>query len=344
MADVRPLLSLTIPTYNRSRFLAELLECVLPQVIGENRVEVIVSDNASPDDTEAVVRGFVAHGLELRYLRNEVNVGADANFLQCLNQARGKYVWVMGDDDLMAPKAIEQLLTLMERDEYDLVYLSSVGFSGEQRPTVLRDPFGRFAELITDGEFFMEKVSSMITLVSANIVNKDRLLSTPHPPIESLQNTMLLQLGWILPLVRTRCRILYVWERMLFHRAFNSGGWGLCEVFGVRLNAIAYRYFATEPKLAANLMKGVLSMWLPDHIMQLRREILRSMDGEDFSRKLAPLFAGNWRYWVFVYPTANLPLPFAIPVQRVNRLVMKVLRSLHLIGHYVLHRDRLLTP
>ena len=54
--EERPLLTIAIPTYNRSAFLSELLDCLLPQLLAEPRVELLISDNASPDDTLQLLR------------------------------------------------------------------------------------------------------------------------------------------------------------------------------------------------------------------------------------------------------------------------------------------------
>ena len=344
MPDARPLLSLTIPTYNRSVYLAELLECLLPQLAGEPRIELIISDNASSDDTPQMLQSFAARGLVMQYLRNPENLGPDANFLICLDKARGKYVWVMGDDDLLTPNAIRQLLSLLTYEEYDLVHLSSVGFSGDFRPTGKQDPLGRFAELVTDGNYFLQKVNALIGLISANIVNKDRLLATPHPAISSLNETNLLQVGWLFPVISCKCRILYVWERLLFYRNFNSGGWGICEVFGLRLNTIACRYFAAEPSLAENLTNGILTTWMPDQIMQMRLGREKAMESEDFASKLGPAFRSNWRYWILVYPLANAPLALAKPIHRASRLITNSVRAAWGVARYILHRGDIRTP
>ena len=105
----RPLLTIAIPTYNRSGFLAQLLEILAPQLAGESRVELIISDNASPDDTPEVVASFREKGLALIYRRNETNIGPDANFLQCFEQARGEYLWLFGDDDIILPGGIRNI-------------------------------------------------------------------------------------------------------------------------------------------------------------------------------------------------------------------------------------------
>ena len=75
------LLTIAIPTYNRSRYLARLLESLLPQLKGESRVELIISDNASPDETQATVEEYRLRGLDFRFIRNETNIGAEANFI-----------------------------------------------------------------------------------------------------------------------------------------------------------------------------------------------------------------------------------------------------------------------
>ena len=85
----RPVLTIAIPTYNRATCLRELLSGLSDQLHNESRVELIISDNASPDETPAVVEDFVARGLKVRYIRNAENIGPDANFLQCFEQARG---------------------------------------------------------------------------------------------------------------------------------------------------------------------------------------------------------------------------------------------------------------
>lgn len=342
----RPLLSLAVPTFNRAEFLAELLEAVLPQFTGTaaENAELLISDNCSEDNTAEVVAGFQVRGLPCRYLRNQMNVGADGNFLQCLNEARGKYVWVLGDDDLLAPNALRDLLSLLGQGEYDLVYLSSFSFSGEYPGDAPADKLGRYAELVTSGAYFLEKVNALIGLISVNIVNKERLLATPHPPIETLNDTNLMQVGWLFPLIRRRMSVLYVWQRLVAYRSYNSGGWGICEVFGVRLESIARRYFAEGPALASSLMNGVLRYWLFDAILEMRRGRHAEMNAENFAHDIRHLFHGNWRYWLFIWPVAELPLHVAEIYHRVFALVNKLTRAAQGLGRHLFCHGRYLRP
>ena len=177
----QPLITLAIPTFNRAAFLTELLASLLPQfaTLPSGTVELLVSDNCSTDETESVVRQFVSRRLHCRYLRNKANLGADANFLQCLDEATGQYVWVFGDDDLLVPDALPNLISLLEQAEVDLVYLSSFSFSGTVDTAAARragpDKLGRFAEVIHDSRYFLEKVNALIGLISVRLINKNRL-------------------------------------------------------------------------------------------------------------------------------------------------------------------------
>jgi glycosyltransferase involved in cell wall biosynthesis len=348
----QPLLSVTIPTYNRARYLAELLETLLPQLAGvpADVAELVISDNASEDDTAAMIAGFQARGLPCRYVRNEVNRGSDANFLQCLNLARGQYAWVLGDDDLLMPNTIASLLSLLAEGEYDLVHLSSFGFGGEageqkfSGAQVRKDKLGRFAEVVTDGQHFLEKVNALIGLISVMLVNKNLLEVTPHPPIEQLCNTNLMQVGWLFPLVQRRMRVLYVWERLVAYRQFNSGGWGICEVFGVRLEKIARRYFEHEPQLARALMNGVLRYWMFDSIIQMRHGLHSTMNCENFAADIRHIFARNWRYWMFVYPVASWPLPLADAWYRVFSAANRLTRVVQGAWRHMFRHGRYLRP
>jgi abequosyltransferase len=344
----QPRISLTIPTFNRASYLAETLEAILPQftAIAPEDAELIISDNCSPDNTAEVVASFRERGLRIEYIRNETNIGSDGNFAQCLRLARGQYCWVMGDDDILLPGAIPSLLSLLDQVDVDMVYLSSTGFSGNFSDTTLvtHDQLNRYAELVTDGEYFLEKVNALIGLISVLLVNKNALEAIPHPPIESLRDTNLMQTGWLFPLIHRRMRVLYVWERPIAYRLFNSGGWGICEVFGVRLQHIAAKYFTAEPQLAEQLMNGVLRYWLCNSILSIREGNHAEMNTENFAADIRHLFANNWRFWVFVWPVAELPFPLAKAIHKFLAAWNKFTRITQGLARHWLGHPTYLTP
>lgn len=115
-----PRLSICIPTYNRAQFLAETLASVADQI--DPRVEVVVSDNASTDDTREVVERFREALPQLVYWRSATNRGFSPNFMRAVELGTGEYRWLLGSDDLIAPGMIERLLADLDSGETVYVY------------------------------------------------------------------------------------------------------------------------------------------------------------------------------------------------------------------------------
>lgn len=105
-----PTLSICIPTYNRAPFLDALLTSIASQDVDFGLVEVVVSDNASTDDTRQIATQHQDQGLPVRYFCNETNEGADRNYLHSVERATGTYCWLMGSDDALAPGALAAII------------------------------------------------------------------------------------------------------------------------------------------------------------------------------------------------------------------------------------------
>lgn len=96
----QPLLSICVPTFNRAPLLRLLLASLVREAYGlGDRLEIVVSDNASTDDTPDVVASVQAD-LPLKYSRNPTNLGVAANIDAVVGLAAGTYCWIVGDDDL----------------------------------------------------------------------------------------------------------------------------------------------------------------------------------------------------------------------------------------------------
>ncbi len=95
----RPTLSICIPTYHRERHVEASLARIFRQQHFPFAVEVVLSDNASPDGTADVAKRYQAEGFPLRYYRMARNVGAVANILAVLRRATGTFAISLADDD-----------------------------------------------------------------------------------------------------------------------------------------------------------------------------------------------------------------------------------------------------
>ncbi len=109
--SVPPVVSVGLPVYNGANFLAEAIESVLSQSFGE--LELVVSDNASTDDTEAVARDYAERDRRVRYSRLAQNRGAAVNFNRTFLLSRGTFFKWLAADDLIAPTFLEQTVAVL---------------------------------------------------------------------------------------------------------------------------------------------------------------------------------------------------------------------------------------
>ena len=125
----QPLLTIAIPTYNGSATIRVMMDILMPQC--DSRVEIIVSDNCSMDTTPEIIKYYKEKYPFIKYVRNQINIGADANFLQCMRLATGKYIYLLSDDDVLMEGALSYILDYLARyPDVGLVYLNSMGFHG----------------------------------------------------------------------------------------------------------------------------------------------------------------------------------------------------------------------
>ena len=126
-----PLVTIAIPTFNRSSWLQGCIAACLQQSYAS--FEIVVSDNASTDATQEVLRGFASE--RLRVLQQDENIGLVANWNACLAAAQGSHVVFVSDDDTVAPWLLEHCVALVRRDpEIALVMaLSDTYLAGEHR-------------------------------------------------------------------------------------------------------------------------------------------------------------------------------------------------------------------
>ena len=107
------LLSICIPTFNRPQYLKVAVESVLAQIDPTNssKVEIVISDNSLSDESQVVIEELKKReNASIKYYKNEHNVGFDGNCLLAVERASGRYAWLLGDDDLLAPGALEVVL------------------------------------------------------------------------------------------------------------------------------------------------------------------------------------------------------------------------------------------
>lgn len=116
-----PKVSICIPTYNNSRFIAEAVESVLNQTYAD--FELIIIDDSSTDGTVDIVRRYADRDGRIRFSVNAANVGMVNNWNKCIGEAKGEYVkYLFGDDVLVSPDALRKMVNVLDsRHDVSLV-------------------------------------------------------------------------------------------------------------------------------------------------------------------------------------------------------------------------------
>jgi glycosyltransferase involved in cell wall biosynthesis len=106
----KQLLTICIPTYNRPKALHDQLQVLIPQLT--NDIKLVIRDNHSNYNLKQLYPGLKFEKFE--YIRNDFNIGADANIARCMETCNTKWLWILGDDDLIKNDAILNILHLIK--------------------------------------------------------------------------------------------------------------------------------------------------------------------------------------------------------------------------------------
>lgn len=109
-----PRVSIGMPVYNGTKFLEAALDSLLAQTFED--FELIISDNASTDQTEAICRYYAARNGRIRYYRQEQNLGAIWNFNHVFEQSRGEYFKWAAYDDICSPTFLARCVELLRNN------------------------------------------------------------------------------------------------------------------------------------------------------------------------------------------------------------------------------------
>lgn len=151
-----PLVTVGMPVYNGAATVGAALESLLTQSFAD--FHIIISDNASTDDTEAVCREFQQRDARIRYVRQPVNIGAAMNFRFVLFQAGSPFFMWAAADDLWAPSFIARNLDALRSNPRAVCSQAKVLFTVNGVPSQLakgtgalpHDPLRNVARFLTD--------------------------------------------------------------------------------------------------------------------------------------------------------------------------------------------------
>ena len=185
--DASPLLTILIPTFNRSRFLTSALSNLCNQVgsLPIGSVEIVIADNKSSDNTMEVVASFASKFSFVRYYEQPVHYdSAERNIFSSLEVCRGRYVWTVSDDDKISFEGAKTILEHLIKYKYDFMLLNVSLYDTKGRlrafhyipPNVFRD-IEKEVDLDIIDIIEMTGLIGLITSISSAVFRREHVLA-----------------------------------------------------------------------------------------------------------------------------------------------------------------------
>lgn len=124
------LVSIIMPSWNTSRYIAKSIQCVLDQTY--QNWELLIVDDCSTDNTDEVVASF--KDSRIKYFKNEKNSGAAFTRNRAMREAQGDWIAFLDSDDLWLPEKLEKQVKFMVAHNYVLTYHEYVKIDEEDKP------------------------------------------------------------------------------------------------------------------------------------------------------------------------------------------------------------------
>lgn len=288
---MKPLLSICIPTYNRAWCIEKQIIQFkqYPQDIWD-KIELVISDNCSTDNTKEIVEKAMMEGFSCRYIRNKTNLGMDGNFSQCYQMAKGNYVWLLGDDDFIANGGLFKVLNFISNSKQEIGIVHYIP----------NNNFVKTIEYYNDSEKFLTDISYHMTFISGSIINT-KYVSTVD--FAYYNGTLISQVPLILNAVLSaKCNVLWGCEGLLdISKDFESnGGYNFFQVFVVNLLGIWNEYRKNEKIsrcLFQKLQKRLFSLVFVFVKRLLIHKDIGNFQTENGWKILFKYYGCKWYFW-----------------------------------------------
>jgi abequosyltransferase len=300
-----PLLSIAIPTYNRAEFLSKNLSQLQSELktIQNDLVEILVSDNCSSDNTTEVINTFKNSGLEIQYFKNENNQGWGANFFQCFDFSNGKYVWLLGDDDLIVDGTLKLVIERISNKEFGLVCIRPYGFDNDYK----KEFPGNYGSIIefNDPNRFLKEIGPLMTMISACIVNKE---SINNIDTKSLFCGNLAHLNLVLSSTLKCSNNLFINKSYVGCKRNNSSNYNFSKVFVEEFWGIleSFKSKGLKSETISSLGNSMLFSYYPHYLLLMR---INGYWGtvEETLERFSARFGQNRLYLYWLAPIFKLP-------------------------------------
>jgi glycosyltransferase involved in cell wall biosynthesis len=321
------ILSISIPTYNRKSNLNILLDFLLYEL---NRfdpqkelVEIVITDNASTDGTALLMKEYIQRDVRIKYFENDKNYGIDENIARAVENATGKYVHLMSDDDCIEPGFHEELTRFLNLNELNFLFLNAAiknldGSINYKKKIINASKLNKENFGYIDKNQFLDELGVWITFISSFVVNRSAWLSiVNHRRFVGTD----IYLSYVALNIVANDDGGYLYHPVAIHvRPHFSGSYRIYRAFTQEWRKLIL-HECVSLGFNRDLLRRVFEKSV---VFDIPNRIINSkIKGALNSKDIMLVFFNTFDYaksWVFIYPLIFIPSAFFRLAQKIRKI------------------------
>ena len=304
------LLSISIPAYNRPEFLEISLKNICKQIIkiDPSDVEILISDDSNKENVIKNKKIIDKYGKKypISYYINSPN-GYESNWLNCLNKTKGKFLLVLGDDDVLVNDAINKILAVIKSNSKNLGLVSFRSY-GYDFDYLSEFPFFNQKGVVyyNNHKKFFSRCGPRMTHISTMVLNKELLddfnLDINHAP-------SIVQMHFIFYIASVSSKTAFINNYLVAaYRNHNEWGVDVIRLFSYDIGKIMEKYLR-DKNLIAFIDKQFIQRFFPIDIIRAKYRVNNqlSLKLQDNIGLLCQRYKQYLRYYFYLLPILHLP-------------------------------------
>jgi len=298
-------LSICIPTYNRAPYLQQTLDSIVAQdaFCNGNEIEIVIADNTSEDETEAVARRFQqAYPDKIQYHRHAETISPDLNFEFVMQQGRARYLKLHNDNLMVNPGSLTEILKVISATAAEKPVLFFTNGNHAR---------GNQLEVMNNMTEFLARVSYISTWIGGFGMWRDEFLAMTD--FARNAHLRLVQTDVVLRLLAMGKRAIVMYDRYFTGLAipnkgnYKKGGYNIAEVFGQNYLSLLKPY-VNAGKIARAQYEFEKRSLLVNHIIPYYFDPKNAYQKTGFYRYMQDYVHDDYFYEAVAEHTCDVPL------------------------------------
>ncbi len=325
------MISICLPTYNGADTIRELFDSIYSQITPD--IEFVICDDGSTDNTINIIKEYQEIHSNISLYINDVNLGMDRNFAQTAFKAKGKFVWLTGQDDIFRPGVFNKFFEIYEKNpDVNFIYFNYRFLSGDltkevDPPRLSKQPDAFYK---TPAEYFSQLDHTPSFLPATVMKQRYWTEETAKPFL----GTHYVQVGvWLENFNEGNAYVVgnpdYIVCRMPEESWKYKSGQMLFEIFSGSLKTYVLNYRGKNRCFSAKMYWSLKKEYETTFISQLfEYSALGFRNNSMLKERVKYLYHDEkLKYWFFFFPLMNIPSSVINILFKFKKIIKNLVRK-----------------